>query len=123
MLRYIHINEMFDNLGPTLCAALPAFHSFTGCDYTPSFFKKGKIRPFEILKSSIEFQSVFSNFGKLCYIRVEDILKIEEFVCKLYKTSAVTVNEARFEVFYKTCKPTSQKIFKNIKSKLKLTFS
>lgn len=111
---------MYLSLGPTLCAALPAFHSFTGCDYTPSFFKKGKVKPFEILKGSIEFQKAFSKFGQLSYISEEDILTIEEFVCKMYKTTALKVNDARYELFYKTCKPTSKKIFKNIKSKLKI---
>ena len=28
--------------------ALPGVYAFTGCDYTPAFFRKGKKRPIEI---------------------------------------------------------------------------
>ena len=37
--RYIDINNIADTLGTELCDALPAFHAFTGCDYTASFLK------------------------------------------------------------------------------------
>ena len=44
-LRYISVNEIWRTLGSELCGALPGFHAFTGCDYTASFSRKGKIRP------------------------------------------------------------------------------
>lgn len=40
--RYLNINKLYDKLGDELCAALPAFHALTGCDFNPAFYKKGK---------------------------------------------------------------------------------
>ena len=31
-LRYISINQLFDQLGKPLCKAMPFYHAFTGCD-------------------------------------------------------------------------------------------
>ena len=42
-LRYINISELFSTLGTNLCNALPAYHAFTGCDFTSSFSRKGKV--------------------------------------------------------------------------------
>ena len=44
-LRYIDINAMHQQLDNDLCKALPGYHSFTGCDYTASFSRKGKVNP------------------------------------------------------------------------------
>ncbi|GBP24271.1 hypothetical protein EVAR_80124_1 [Eumeta japonica] len=38
----INYSKLSKKLGPTLCHALPAFHAFTGSDYTAAFFNKGK---------------------------------------------------------------------------------
>ena len=40
--RYISIHEVVAQLDPSICAVLPAFHSFTGCDTTSSFLGRGK---------------------------------------------------------------------------------
>ena len=39
---YFHINSICHSLGENKSLALPAFHSFTGCDTTSGFFGKGK---------------------------------------------------------------------------------
>ena len=44
--RYINLTTIGELLGPLLCELLPAFHAFTGCDYTSAFVRKGKKRPF-----------------------------------------------------------------------------
>jgi hypothetical protein len=49
-LRYISINQLHAALGESLCQSLPAYHAFTGCDYTASFSRKGKIRPLKVLE-------------------------------------------------------------------------
>lgn len=56
--RYINVTQLYETLGPSLCASLPGFHAFTGCDFNPAFFRRGKktFRDFEtirILYSSI----------------------------------------------------------------------
>lgn len=46
---YINCTDLSKKLGATLCLALPAFHAYTGCDYTAAFFNKGKLRPLNLL--------------------------------------------------------------------------
>ena len=41
--RYISINQIHNHFGVEFCKALPAFHAFTGCDYTASFNRKVKL--------------------------------------------------------------------------------
>ena len=36
-LRYIDVRKLFNKLGKDLCRVLPAFHVFTGSDYTAAF--------------------------------------------------------------------------------------
>ena len=36
---------------------------FTGCDYTPAFFKKGKNRPILIMLKSDQFINAFNKMG------------------------------------------------------------
>ncbi len=41
--RYIDVTSLAEHFGPDFCNALPGFYAFTGCDYTTSFFRKGKV--------------------------------------------------------------------------------
>ena len=47
---YYDINSLCKDLGPDKCHALPSFHAFTGTDITSSFFRRGKILPWKLLK-------------------------------------------------------------------------
>ena len=58
-LRYISINQLFDQLGEPLYKAMPFYHAFTGCDYTSSFNRKGKIKPFKLLEKILNFKKHF----------------------------------------------------------------
>ena len=48
--RYVNLTAIWKELGPDLCEALPAFHAFTGSDYTSAFVRKGKVRPLKTLE-------------------------------------------------------------------------
>ena len=50
-LRYVHINSVCSTLRKEKCIALPAFHSFTGCDTTSEFFGREKKSAWEAWKS------------------------------------------------------------------------
>jgi len=63
--RYISINQMHAALGETLCNSLPAYHAFTGCDYTSSFNRKGSIRPLKLLQKNHDAQAAFSQLGRV----------------------------------------------------------
>ena len=44
-LEYISVNQLYDTLDESVCSALPAFHIFTGSDYTAAFSGRGKLVP------------------------------------------------------------------------------
>lgn len=116
-LRYINVNQLYQTLGVKVCKALPALHAFTGCDYTASFSRKGKIKPLKILEKDTRLQDIFAGLGSAESLSVEEIEEIEKFVCQLYGQKRLSsVNEARFELFQKKykVKATEEKLsFKN----------
>ena len=57
--RYICITAISNVLGPQICAALPGFHAFTGSDYTSSFVRKGKVKPYHKMEKKEEAQKAF----------------------------------------------------------------
>jgi hypothetical protein len=61
---FIKVTKLHKALGTNLSAALPAFHAFTGCDFNPAFFRKGKKRPFSIMTNSEEFTECFIQLSK-----------------------------------------------------------
>jgi hypothetical protein len=78
-------------------AALPGLHAFTGCDFTASFYRKGKIKPYELLENNndgtlIQFFSSMSSREEL------NRKKAEGYVCSLYGMQDIKdVNEARYK--------------------------
>ena len=83
-LRYISINQIYRKLGEKFCEALPAYHAFSGCDYTASFNRKGKVRPFKILEKDGLAQDAFASLNSGETITLDIISTLEEFVCKIY---------------------------------------
>ena len=98
-LTYISINQLFDQLGEPLCKALPFYHAFTGCDYTSSFNRKGKIKPFKLIEKNPELQETFLNLSHSEGIS-DDIKSIKSFVCQIYgRKKKKSVDQARLEIF------------------------
>ncbi|CAG9771355.1 unnamed protein product [Ceutorhynchus assimilis] len=89
-----------------LSRALPAFHAFTGCDFNPAYFKKGKKRPFTVLQNSPQLINVFSNMHKYPDIDKNYIFDtLEKFICELYGFKTMnSVNEVRLATFMKAYK-------------------
>ena len=105
-LRYIDIRKLFNKLGKDLCRALPAFHVFTGGDYTAVFSRKGKVRPLKTLEKDKTTQTVFGDMGFSPDIRKEEFKVIEKFTCTLYgKPKFNSVDEVRLELFLKKYQP------------------
>ncbi|XP_053954504.1 uncharacterized protein LOC128860783 [Anastrepha ludens] len=105
--RCIDINDLSEQLGPSLCQSLPGFHALTGCDYSPAFYRKGKKRPFQILKKSPEYQNAFIELGNINSIATKThIFKmLEKFVCEMYNLRNINdVNSGRFSKFWETYK-------------------
>lgn len=115
----INCSKLSKKLGPNLCLALPAFHAFTGSDYTAAFFNKGKVRPFKIFIKHEKFQKVFASLINPYDITDDDkIDTVQEFTCLMYGIPKCrSVNEGRFIMFNKMygSKNKNEKFIKNIK--------
>ena len=85
--------------------ALPGICTFTGCDYTPAFFRKGKKFPIEIMLKSVLFINFFNKMGEED-LSDKDIDAIESFTCSMFGYSKLTsINETRYLHFKSNCKP------------------
>ena len=105
-LRYIDVRKLFNKLWKDLCRALPAFHVFTGSDYTAAFSRKRKICPVKTLRKDKTAQTVFGDMWFSDDIQEEEFKVIEKFTCTLYgKTKFNSVNEVRQELFLKKYQP------------------
>ena len=54
--RFVNLTGIARTLGPTMCAALPGFHAYTGSDYTSAFVGRGKARPLASLVKTSELR-------------------------------------------------------------------
>jgi len=101
--------QLASELDFTVCAALPSFHAFTGCDSTSAFVRKGKT-PFKLLCKSQPAIGAFPILGTTANIVDESTyLNIEQFVCSMYgKPSYLDVHKLRCETFRSRydCNPT-----------------
>ena len=103
-INCFNCSKIAENLGPILCRALPAFHAFTGCDYTAAFFRKGKSRPYQIFKKAAHFQIVFSDLTDPRDIFDDEKMNVvQQFTSLMYGIKkCASVNSARFQLFQKT---------------------
>ncbi|CAH2102426.1 unnamed protein product [Euphydryas editha] len=85
--RFIDVSKLYIQLGPLLAKSLIGFHAFTGCDFNPAFFNRGRKKPFTLLKNNVEFQQAFAAFGDISL--TEDTLRelfnvIQKYNCIMY---------------------------------------
>ena len=57
--KYIDITELAKNMKSI--KALPGTYAFAGKGYTPAFFKKGKIRAFQLIQKNEKIADIFIN--------------------------------------------------------------
>ena len=98
-------------------SALPGLYAFTGCDYTPFFFGKGKVAPLQKMIENDIFINAFSQLGS-SPLTQEMFDLLEEFTCCMYGyPKKKKINDARVAHFDKKCKPReTAKPFDAIKS-------
>ena len=99
--RYIDVSNIgtaLDSMKKGLSAAMPWLHVFTGCDFTTEFYRKGKMKSFEILQNDTAGTSI-QFFNQLSSEIDPDQARTEKFICFLYgmKGNIKDVNEARYE--------------------------
>lgn len=119
-LDCINCIDLALKLGPKLCKSLPAFHAFTGCDYTAAFYNKGKIRPFKIFTKNEKYQTIFASLTDEADIFInEKMIAVQEFTAKMYGVNhCQSVNDARIRIFMKKygAKEDSERFLKKIRS-------
>lgn len=90
--RHIDVVSIATNLESSqtgLAAAMPGLHAMTGCDFTTAFYRKGKVKPLDILQK--DSTGTFSQFlGKLGSVDEPDQRIAEEFICCLYGMKETT---------------------------------
>ncbi|XP_025836082.1 uncharacterized protein LOC108740487 [Agrilus planipennis] len=91
--------------------SLIGFHAFTGCDFNPAFFNKGKKRPFTLLKKNVEFQQEFATLGEenLIEDQLNEVFNtIQKFTCQLYNAKkSIDVDDGRYQLFVSNYKPSN----------------
>ena len=80
----------------------PSIPRIEGCDYTASFFKKGKVRPLKLLQKDTDAQIVLSELSTLKKVDENTIPTIEGYVSKIYANKNVCkVKDLRTQIFWK----------------------
>ncbi|XP_049303200.1 uncharacterized protein LOC125776214 [Bactrocera dorsalis] len=106
--RFIDLTKIYELYGELLTKSLIGFHAFTGCDFNPAFFNKGKKRPFTLLKKNVEFQKGFESLGnaELTLDMLDNLFNvIQEFTCYMYNTKKTKdVDDSRFQLFVNSYK-------------------
>lgn len=91
-------------------------HAFTGCDYNPCFYRKGKSKSLKLLEKSEEYRKAFTDLGNLNSEKEWKRIfsSVEKFVCDWYCEKKCTkINKVRYEKFLLNYKVNSDtEIFK-----------
>ena len=99
---------------------MPSLHGLTGCDYTAVFYRKGKVVP---LKKVLSFEFAQERLKNLRRNEFSDELvsSLEKFVCSLYSTTFITVNDVRTNMFLNKYKAEKNKPLINYAKNLDAT--
>ncbi len=104
--RMVDISRLATQLTRPLCDALPSFHALTGCDYTASFMRKAKWKPFKIMRASDKFTTAMSRLGECEVIDPDVAATVEEYLCVVYGVNNITnLDEVRLHLFRKLFAP------------------
>ena len=105
--RFIEIDALHQKLGNDVCRSLLGFHALTGCDYTASFSRRGKVKPLKIIKKNLDFQEVLKSFSEDVIEVTDQRYKVmEKLVCTMYgKPKLSSVNDVRMQLFLEKYRP------------------
>ena len=117
--RYIHVTKLAESM-ENMSLVLPALHAFTGCDYTASFLRRGKIKLYERVETSEELQELFCSYGS-GDSQVEHLNQAtEKLVCAMYgKPKMEKLSDVRYSLFKQKYSPSKFEKEHNLLAKLK----
>ena len=97
--RLIDVKAVVAKQGPDFCSIMFSLHSFTGCDTTSAFVRRGKVAPHKTLQSFPQFQSTFEALASN-KVSEATIDELEHFVCCMYgKSEYSDINKLRYDSF------------------------
>ena len=100
---YLSINQIGNYIGLHRCPELLFLHSISGCDYTSSFFKVGKIKFWDQWLENNNISPVFRHMSYCPVLPIAEghLQTIEKFVISVYDRSLEVdmIDSARFEIF------------------------
>ena len=98
--KYIDVTTLGKTIGGPMCEVLPAVHAFSGCDYTCSFMRKGKVKFYTKVESSGYYQQLFAKLGESQEVSEGILDGMEKFMCEMYNKAKVSnLGEARYAIF------------------------
>ena len=113
--RLLNVNDIVSVKGSDICDVLPAFHSFTGCDTTSAFVRRGKVAPLKVLEKRPQFISTFRTLGKSTEAQTKTFNKLEQFVCFMYsKPKYASINKLRYDLFMQKFRPASGNVLSSV---------
>ena len=77
---------------------LLGFHAFTGNDYVSSFFRKGKLTCWKIIKRNERFENFFSELGSGLEVDTNITMLAEEYVINLYGGHGKDLDAFRYKI-------------------------
>ena len=103
--RFISLANAYNDLGESLCLAMPFFFAFCGCDSTTSFFKKTSSYMFQIWMANSEEAELTATFQQLSWQPSMAVVEasypvIQRFVNYCYGYGGLQfVDEVRYKIF------------------------
>ena len=89
------------DMSKDLKQALIGFHSFTGNDYTSSFFRKVKVACWKVVETNHRFLHAFKELGSALELAASTYEILEEYVCLLFGSRKRKVNDVRYDIFHR----------------------
>ena len=107
--RLINISELARKFPPDVTDALPALHALSGCDYTASFIRMGKQKPYKVMVKDERFTKAMCSLGNSDRVDMDVAGTLEEFICCIYGLKNVLdINDGRLHLFKKLTAPKTQ---------------
>ena len=92
------ISRELEKIQPGLSEAIIPFHALTGCDFTSTFYRKGKSGPLTKLEKSADDVRALRSLST----DIPDTEAVTRFVCKMYGfKNSTNINEVRHSCFLK----------------------
>ena len=96
--RLANVQAVAKDLGDEINLALVALHTFTGCDTTSAFVRRGKVKSLTLLKKHSEFLPAFHALGSGVDIEDRVFKDVEKFTSD-YGSKLGDINSLRYEKF------------------------